>query len=66
MSSQPNKGKGVWEEANDGEDEKLGVWEEAVRRVREQDAGSVRGKGVRRKKRSGRKRSVGDLSIMNG
>ena len=37
MSSQPNKGKAVWEEDND-EGERSGVWEEALRRVREKDA----------------------------
>ena len=34
MATQPNKGKAVWEGADDGEADE---WEEALRRVREKD-----------------------------
>ena len=38
MATQPNKEKAAWEGADDGEGERLGEWEEALRRVREKDA----------------------------
>ena len=44
METQPNKGKAVWEGADDGEGVRLPEWEEALRRVREKDVAECRRK----------------------